>query len=291
MNDLYEQVFEALLDRDAHRYGHYFACRCIFHSPDHSPSLFVYPDRYYCKSCGASGTIQFLFRKLQDKSIRHGPATVQPKLTPHWYLDSIEEYCINAHEFLLSHPDYGYYLQKRGLCADLTRRLQLGYAEGYYIFPIMDRRKSIVGAIGRVGETKAQAGAPRYVQPHGQLKAGVSLYVPSYSQVDALDRIYVPFGIIDCLTLYQLGYPAMAYTSGKDIPAEVFAEFRKRIILIPDQGEETNARRCWKNLGWRGTILVPEWPEGCKDVNDVFVKQGETAIRRIIENENNPQST
>lgn len=289
MNDLYEQVYEQLLDRSAHRYENYFACRCIFHN-DNSPSLFVYHDRYYCKGCGATGTIQFLFRRLQGQPIRHGSATAQPKLTPHWYLDSIERYCIDAHEFLLSHPDYGYYLQKRGLCTDLTRKLQLGYADGYYIFPIMDRRRIIVGAIGRVGETKAKAGAPRYTQPHGQLKAGISLYIPSYSQVDASDKIYIPYGIIDCLTLYQLGYPTMAYTSGKVFSAEVFAEYRKQIILIPDQGEESAARRCWKNLGWRGTIIVPDWPEGCKDVNDVFTKRGELAVRSMIDEDRNHQA-
>lgn len=285
MSDLYEECYEALLGQDAHRYDHYFACRCVFHS-DKTPSLFVYPDRYYCKSCGATGTIQFLHRKLLKSPPRVQVREIQPKLTPHWYLDSIERYCINAFEFLLHHPDYNYYLKKRGLQERLVVELKLGYADGYYTFPIMDRHKSIMGAIGRAGECKAQAGAPRYVHPHGQK---VGLYIPNYSQVDSADKIYVPFGIIDMLTLYQLGYPTMAYTSGKDINAELFAEYRKQIILIPDQGEELSARRCWKNLGWRGTILLPDYPEGCKDVNDIFVKQGETAIRRMINENRNYQ--
>jgi hypothetical protein len=227
----------------------------------------------------ASGTTKHLLNILIGKPYKPAPqGEFTPRLTPYWNLNTIEEYCLEAHEFLRIYPDYAYYLRKRGI-ADLVGELTLGYADGYYVFPIRDRKRNIIGAIGRAGECKSSQGAPRYAQPNGQHG---QLYIPSFGRIESASKIYCPFGIIDGLTLYQMGYAVAIFTSGKDMRPELFAEYRKQIVLIPDQGEETSGRRLWAKLGWRGSVITPSWPEGTKDCNDVFVKCGEDSLRKII---------
>jgi len=49
-------------------------------------------------------------------------------------------------------------------------------------------------------------------------------------------------------------------------------EYRKQIIILPDKGEEDTARKLASRLGWRGKVLVLDYPDGCKDPNDLLVK-------------------
>ena len=280
MDEIYEQVFDDLVGRSGtHRYSRYFVTTCLFHE-DRSPSMFVYPDGYRCQSCGAHGSIEYLHKVLRGKPHKVRRETDQkPRLTPYWSLENIEIYCLRAHENLLEHWDlYGYYLTKRGV-GELVRELYLGYGDGYYTFPIFNTRKSIVGAVGRAGESRIEAGAPRYSQPNGQKPCIIN---PNFERNDQSRIIYVPYGIIDMLTLYQLGYPTMCFSSGKYIQPDLFQEYRKRIVLIPDKGEESNARKLWSGLGWRGTVLTPDWPQGCKDPNEIYMKFGEDTIRSLI---------
>lgn len=281
MDELFEQVFDDLAGRSGtHRYGRYFVTTCLFHE-DRSPSMFVYPDAFRCQSCGANGSIKYLHNFIRGKPRRNVRRDEDRKaqLTPYWSLDNIETYCLRAYENLLEHWDmFGYYLEKRGI-ADLVRELKLGYSDGYYIFPILNPQKSIVGAVARAGEGKYQAGAPRYTQPGGQKPCIID---PNYERNEQSRIIYVPYGIIDMLTLYQLGYSTICFSSGKYIQPDLFKNYRKRLILIPDKGEEKNARKLWAGLGWRGTVLTPDWPEGCKDPNEIYMNYGETLVKKLI---------
>lgn len=281
MNTLWEQVFDQLLGQGAKRYGDYFACRCIFHT-DHNPSMFVHEDGYTCKACGARGSLKHLAHVLNGQPPRRvQSATGKPRLTPWWNLENIEEYCLDAYDFLNNFPDLTYYLNLRGLTERTIQELRIGYGDGYYCFPIFDSQRSIVGAVARCGEAKADAGAPRYITPWG-FKG--QLYNPDPRRIAESSRIYIPYGIIDMVTLYQMGYPTMAFTAGKDMKPELLDPYRKIIVLIPDRGEEVSGLRLWAKLGWRGKTLFPNWPDGTKDINEVYVKYGEEAVRRIIEN-------
>ena len=51
------------------------------------------------------------------------------------------------------------------------------------------------------------------------------------------------------------------------------AHIRKRIEFIPDKGEEKQAQKFASKMGWRGGVMRCNYPEGCKDVNDVYVSE------------------
>ena len=44
------------------------------------------------------------------------------------------------------------------------------------------------------------------------------------------------------------------------------------MLFIPDKGEEKEANRIASQLDWRGKVLKVEYPDDCKDINDVHVK-------------------
>ena len=80
MNDDFPDAFLEKLE-GAHYYdAGYIVSLCIFHS-DSRPSLFIYPDKYRCASCGKWGKTSDLLEKLdkthvyhhQEQSYNHNP--------------------------------------------------------------------------------------------------------------------------------------------------------------------------------------------------------------------------
>jgi hypothetical protein len=102
------------------------------------------------------------------------------------------------------------------------------------------------------------------------------LYVPSWKRCNAKDTIYVTFGIIDAVTLYAAGFASMSTTTGKRINPSAFDNIRKSIIIVPDSGEEQEALKLAAKLGWRGKVLQLDYPDGCKDINDLLWKKNFT---------------
>jgi hypothetical protein len=70
---------------------------------------------------------------------------------------------------------------------------------------------------------------------------------------------------------------------GKTIRVEDFDEVRKPIIFFPDAGEETEATNYYRQLGWRGRVARVDWPDGCKDPNDLHMHCKDTDIINAIE--------
>lgn len=247
------------------RYQSYLAGLCPFHT-DSTPSLMVYEDGYTCLACGERGRLENLLQTLR------GLPPIAPqhhgRLPWHrWLADlDIEGFALRAHKYLTSHPEQGCYLKSRGI-EDMTKKLVLGFMEGYYTFPIFDRARNIVGLVVRAGSERQKASQMRYLTPPDQTP---QVYVPSYKRIDRYPMIYFPFGIIDAITLYKLGYPVMTWSIGKHVPAEALDPFRKRIIFLPDQGEEQDANRTAAALGWRGRVKRIEYPLGAKDPNDLY---------------------
>ena len=59
-----------------------------------------------------------------------------------------------------------------------------------------------------------------------------------------------------------------------DLQARLIRSLGREITVVPDQdkaGVELIDRAV--ELGW--AVSIPEWPEGCKDVNDAVVKLGQ----------------
>jgi len=266
MPTLYE-ITDAIYDSKP--YGRYVLTHCI--SPDHDdrkPSMLVYPDRYICLSCGFSGKTEQLLLQLQSHSIIPQPQKQTFVRNPfnRWLRKSdLFQTLKTAYRALQSYPQQGSYLYKRRLTKDLITKLKIGYSDGYYTIPIIDTENKVKGALARAGESIEGV---RYFVPKGQ--DNNLLFSPDWQQVKESKDVYLTFGVFDAIAIHQCGRPAMSTTSGKRLHPSALQDFRKRIIIFPDWGEEVDAKRLANKLGWRGEVVKYKYPDGLKDPSNLY---------------------
>lgn len=122
----------------------------------------------------------------------------------------------------------------------------------------------------------ARAGSsrfPKYILPY---KTDPNLlYAPNWRLYDNADVVFVTYGIFDAITLAVNGVMAVSSICGKTTNPIGFVEIRKRIVIIPDLGEEKEANILATRLGWRGEASRISYPEGCKDLNDIWMANRE----------------
>jgi hypothetical protein len=267
MNDILDALSEKL---EGKNYGHYLAVLCIFHS-DSRPSLMIYEDYYNCLSCGAHGTTKSLYKQVCSNTM----LLLQPKKQDYsnpwtrWTRnDTLGHVLKTSWQTMCSQPSLGNYLTNRKIDPATQRRLGIGYRDDWFTIPIRDEHRKIVGAVARAnGETNTSKS--RYVVPHEQNTE--LLYAPDWKKVLDQPIIYLVFGILDAISLDILGHAALSTTGGKHLNPEALNSLRKRIVIIPDFGEEPEAQYLAKELGWRGNVMKVDYPDNLKDVNDLLV--------------------
>lgn len=250
-------------------YSTYAVALCPYHH-DRQASMLVFKDgRFRCLSCGAKGGFKELERKLigwmPPAEFEAGGRTEAFLPTD---LYELEKLVHNANYLLMTFPDpLALYLKRRGIESRVVPN-KLGYWQGWYTIPVYDRY--FRGVILRAGNQKQEQTGTRFTQPKGQ-KA--MLYVPDPEEVERNDYLVVVYGMIDALSMAVLGIPAVTGTTGKNsVIPEMLEPYRKRILLLPDKGEEDTALKLCNALGWRGELVKFEYPEGTKDPNDLLVQ-------------------
>ncbi len=250
----------------ARRYDGYLAILCPFHD-DHTPSCLVWADgRFKCLSCGAKGTFEMLFHKLNGRSVSVAKVGNKQGATP--YIGGrAEEIALEAHAALALHPELGYYLKRRGV-ASLIHRCMLGWHEGWYTFPAWNEDGDYAGMSMRASTAIEEHSGLRHFIPPGQPAV---LYVPMrWASLHKAERVYVVFGIFDALVMAAAGYPVCTVIGGHRAFNERLVEtIRKPIIVVPDRGEEAAASMLSYRLGWRGHMHEVQWPDECKDPADL----------------------
>jgi hypothetical protein len=267
MNDILDALSEKL---EGKNYGHYLAVLCIFHS-DSRPSLMIYEDYYNCLSCGAHGTTKSLYKQVCSNTM----LLLQPKKQDYsnpwtrWTRnDTLGHVLKTSWQTMCSQPSLGNYLTNRKIDPATQRRLGIGYRDDWFTIPIRDEHRKIVGAVARAnGETNTSKS--RYVVPHEQNTE--LLYAPDWEKVLDQPIVYLVFGILDAVSLDILGHATISTTGGKHLNPEALNSLRKRIVIIPDFGEEPEAQYLAKELGWRGNVMKVDYPDNLKDVNDLLV--------------------
>jgi hypothetical protein len=89
-------------------------------------------------------------------------------------------------------------------------------------------------------------------------------------QHDSWTHVLVTEGIFDALTIGGL---AVMHNTISDNQARLIRSLDRDVTVVPDQdaaGMELVDRAV--ELNW--AVSMPEWPEGCKDVNDAVIKLG-----------------
>lgn len=270
MDNILDEIYEKL-DNCQH-YGSYLAAVCIFHD-DSRPSLMIYPDRYRCLSCSASGTTESLLKRLSKSAF-------QPKLDKPDFSNPFTKWTRNkslgqalkiSHLTLKDNPSMGSYLRDRCIPYPLQKELGIGYRDDWYTFPIRNEEHLIVGAIARKNETNKHPA--KYIIPSGQNSN--LLYTPNWITIKSSNVVFLTFGIMDAISIYQCGYAALSTTTGKRLDPIALDKFRKRIVIFPDKGEDFEAVDIASELGWRGKVYRCEYTFDAKDPNDLFVKHPE----------------
>lgn len=106
---------------------------------------------------------------------------------------------------------------------------------------------------------------PKYIQDiqHGYV-FGTDL------QRDVWQYAIVVEGVFDALAINGL---AVLHAEINDAQVRLIRSLGKDIIVVPDQ-DEAGMKLVDRaiELGW--SVSIPEWPEGCKDINDAVIRLG-----------------
>lgn len=245
----------------ATQYEGYIVSLCPFHD-EHRPSFFVYPDKYRCASCGASGSTKQLLAKISGIVATPSFEDFSNPFSRWLSYRTLAKTLKLAWE---SPPST--YLRARGIEDKVQKKLGLGILENWITFPVRDESGKIIGAVARRGENNPSTS--KYVIPKGQ-DANL-LYTPSWERISRRKTIYITFGILDAISLHILGASAFSTTCGMQMDTRYLDKIRKRIVFIPDKGEEAQAQRFASKLGWRGAVMRCHWTDDFKDVNDLLM--------------------
>jgi hypothetical protein len=266
VNEYFEEIKEVL---DCKDYGHYLVSCCPFHS-ESRPSFFVYEDTYRCASCGEWGKTENLLHRIDKTRVKykdHETHFVNP--FSRWLRNkTLSEVCKSAWETINYHPSIAGYIYNRGVEERYRKALGIGYLDDWYTIPIYSNTQRLVGCVARANP-ETQTGS-KYTQPHGQ--SPNLLYAPNWRLYDRADVVYVTYGIFDAITLAINGVMALSSISGKLTNPIGLVDIRKKIVIIPDLGEEREAHILASKLGWRGHVAHIIYPEKCKDLSDIWMK-------------------
>ena len=259
---------------NVHQYEGYIASSCPFHD-DLKPSFFVYFDWYRCLACGANGPTSTLLARLgkidrvpsparaRKTSIDTNPFSTWIK---HW---TLKHFLKIAWQTINENSGLGNYItQDRGIEEPYRRKLGIGYIDDWYTIPIRNRHGIIVSAIARKGRDNSSQS--KYVLPHGTNPN--TLYIPNWKRVRDTKYLIITFGILDAITLAIIGEPAASTITGKQLSPVSVSRFQMPILIIPDHQEEADGLIAAQKLGWRGQYKTLHYPDRCKDINDIWVK-------------------
>ena len=264
-----------------HKYDGYAVAKCVFHGPDNNPSLMIWDDGYKCMSCDAVGTIEKLYHEVSGRIvIRERKYSPAQRIWYRWEekFGSVQNTAKIAHRELTQNPELGHYLKQRGIDSQIKSG-RLGFLDGFYTFPVQDEYGDVQGLIARASPT-IQTKELRYT---ASKDCPTKLYVPNWRKVLKDEYLYLCYGTLDSWTLFMAGYAGITGISGQELNSNNLARFRKPIYIIPDRGEEKNAIQLQTSLGWRGNPLFLDWPEDCKDLNDIHMKYGTEKVIELIE--------
>lgn len=253
----------------ARRYDGYITILCPFHS-DHRPSLLVFPDgKFKCLACGEWGHWDKLWKKIEGEQtafVYHSSSAV----TPRFGSASVEDVAMEAHRQLVSYPGFDAYLKTRKVDS-MINRCRLGWYEGWYTVPAWDEEGNFAGMGMRASAAVQEYSGLRFFIPPAQSPI---LYVPlRWSHLRKAEKVYVTFGLFDALVMAAAGYAVVTVIGGhKAMHPSLLDSIRKPIIVVPEPGEIAPAQQLTVSLGWRGHLHLVDWPENCKDPNDLVMK-------------------
>ena len=282
---------------------------CVLHPDSETPSLTVYPDTqsYYCFGCKSGGSvIEFVkahynydFFEAINFLAQYAGIDLQVNDTPEakarrQRIQSNERAVLAKQKQLLADQLARDYLAKRGFGQETVQAFGIGYdsEENSIVIPINDGYGKPVGFSRRFLEPGT---GPKYKNSRNDevFNKGHLLYNLDMARKHAAASLIVLEGYFDVLSAWQSGYKnsvAICKDTLTEDQAGLITKIckGKRVVLVPDN-DETGMKSVLTNRDLLRAsdpevlILVAPPPEGCKDLNDVLLAQGEAGVRQTIE--------
>jgi hypothetical protein len=209
-----------------------------------------------------------------------GRASTRPKAAPTSFatpylpsdLSELETVVEDAHDMLQNYIDsLGWYLQIRKVIGRVDT-CHLGWYRGWYLIPLYGKDmnaikvRPLLGVIARSSPVIQEASGLRFHQPHGQ---NAIMYCPEWQLLEKSDYLVIVFGMFDALSLAEARIPVVTTTAGMDsFNPDWLSWWRKRIIVVPDKGEEHAGSKLASQFSWRSRLLRVDYPDRCKDPSD-----------------------
>ncbi len=114
------------------------------------------------------------------------------------------------------------------------------------------------------------------------------------NRVKDLDHIIIVEGEMDCLAVHSAGVlGATSVPSGANKGSNNLnyiencwdtIQSKKKIVLALDNDEAGQGLKAelLRRLGSNPNVYIAEWPEGCKDANDVLINHGATELKKCL---------
>ncbi len=263
---------------------------CPFHN-EKTPSFKISSKGFYkCFGCGKSGdAISFLMEHQNlnyIQAIKHIAAKYNIKIE-----DEVKEYEKPQPRLTKVQNDTVKYFESRGITNNTL--LRFGVTESIEWMPKAGKEvKSICFNYIKSGEIvniKFRAKDKDF-----KLAKNAELIFYNLDSIENETTAIIVEGEIDCLSLYEAGiYNVVSVPNGAGIGSQQlkyldncwqYFEDKTQIIIFTDNDEPGNnlkdelARRLGKDR-----CMKIQYPDGCKDANDVLLKHGKEMLRSMVE--------
>lgn len=276
-------LYDSLLERmEGRPYGHYFSAYCPWDTHK-TPALLVFQDGMVkCLSCNKIWNHEQLDKKIGTHFIQTSILGSSYRLLPKWRLweekyGSLENIVEYAHKSIKKHSRFQCYLKERKIY-DFLDEGSLGYLDNWITFPVFDKQHKLLDIVVRSVQRDSDV---RYVV-HPNSSGIHPIYVPSWERISSSGLVYVVYGIVDAISLHLAGFPSLTGVTGKSLSFELLKPLGKKLIIIPDKGEESDAHKLANRLGWRAKVKSISWPENTKDVDEIRRKYGDQVLSSCL---------
>ena len=259
-------------------YEDYIAAVCPWHESEPiRQSLLIYPTRWKCLSCGKWGTdMNWLKRELQGLP----PTVNMDNDNFHYppYVNNVMTHALHCARKIQEVPHLGAYWISRGLSRETILQCELGFSDGWYTIPVRDMDSEIIRIVHRAGPSIKRPIAKYYTT-----KGKSVPYCPNMGFSASSYTLFVTYGVIDALALYELGFASITSSMGKgnfDVEWLRMANTIE-VVFIPDRGEEETARLHARAFGPRASVLTLDYDfvRECKDPADYLAKGRGDSLR------------
>lgn len=268
---------------------------CPFHKEgkESHPSCYVYAERdhatlefgyYRCFTCGAKGHLYELVSKCLSISVEESKTWLvdnfshtliyQELVLPRIELESESKKYLDE-SILKQYAFYHPYLEDRGISFETAKKFQVGWNKenNSITFPVRDRHGRLTGITERYINEK------RFYIPADMKKP---LYLLDYIISKGYTSVFIVESQINCLTLWEWGYPAVAlFGTGSKAQYEILKTSGIRHYYLCFDGDDAGrkgANRFIRSMNKDVIVTTVNIPDG-KDVNDLTREEFENILK------------